>query len=420
MSQKIEKYQKGVFRKTKRISKKITKSRSLNSSGKKSLLFPSTQPVGLRFESRKRERTRKKRDTNLRIQTGLRLGETSRPVIQSRQNPNEPESFESQSKSRHFLSRISKSTCTKNSRVNQSPASLNISPGEAEHMTQSEPKWPQSLSEIEKKKLERLLESIPVRFFNPKNIENLWIDPSNMSIYQKLAGSELSPRDGNLIQLVTLRKHPDYGWRGWPRQDNYESLEASAVGGELDQEQIRSLEEKLQISNLPLLVRNFKLKLKRKLRNKKKSNQGGCGCSKSKCLRLHCKCFRNGKMCTESCRCTSCFNNEEHVDVVNKIRAETKKVCSKAFDNPVITMEINGVTKAFSKGCSCTKYQCMKKYCGCHRNGFECNPLCKCVDCNNSKIEMDPVKANELYQKSTIFRRKKNKSVNLSSFVGEE
>ena len=34
----------------------------------------------------------------------------------------------------------------------------------------------------------------------------------------------------------------------------------------------------------------------------------GCRCNMSKCLRLHCRCFKDLEYCARNCKCTGCFN----------------------------------------------------------------------------------------------------------------
>ena len=125
-------------------------------------------------------------------------------------------------------------------------------------------------------------------------------------------------------------------------------------------------------------------------------------------MRLHCKCFKNNQKCGPSCGCTSCYNNDENQELIDKIKTQTKLICSSAFNSPTILLKINGKIETFSKGCSCSKYDCLKNYCGCHKNGLKCNPLCHCSSCGNSKIILNPEIANKLYLKSLIHKRKKN------------
>jgi hypothetical protein len=168
--------------------------------------------------------------------------------------------------------------------------------------------------------------------------------------------------------------------------------------------------------NLEKLLLNTKTKSKRntckqkgfKKRIYKKSSSNGCKCSKSKCLRLHCVCFRDGKFCGDSCNCRGCFNTHENKTLVQNVIKVTKEINSQAFKNRVLKVDMNGVQVEITSGCSCSKNQCLKNYCECKKNGLACSPLCKCENCKNRKIDLDPAVASSLYQKAS---RKKKKII---------
>ena len=100
-----------------------------------------------------------------------------------------------------------------------------------------------------------------------------------------------------------------------------------------------------------------------------------CTCSKTGCLKKYCNCFANGVPC-EGCECKNCQNvgNKNN----NNIDLEEKKIF------PVMQNRFERIQRTI---CNCTKSNCMKKYCECFKQGFSCNPLCRCMDCKNKNIE---------------------------------
>jgi hypothetical protein len=140
----------------------------------------------------------------------------------------------------------------------------------------------------------------------------------------------------------------------------------------------------------------------------KKASSKGCKCSKSKCLRLHCVCFRAGNFCGESCNCKGCYNTKDNKQLVENVINVTKDINSHAFKSRILEIEINGQVTKLTTGCSCSKNNCLKNYCECRKNGLGCSPLCKCENCKNSKIDLDPSIASTLYTKAS---RKKKKII---------
>jgi hypothetical protein len=140
-------------------------------------------------------------------------------------------------------------------------------------------------------------------------------------------------------------------------------------------------------------------------KKKKRNKKTGCNCSKSKCLRLHCVCFRDGIFCGKDCGCKGCFNNTKNTALVMKVRDTTKDINSSAFKNRIIKIKLNGEVLKFTHGCSCSKNNCQKNYCECKKNGLPCSPLCKCDNCKNCKVNINPDIANSLLRK--VSRKKK-------------
>ena len=93
-----------------------------------------------------------------------------------------------------------------------------------------------------------------------------------------------------------------------------------------------------------------------------------CTCSKTGCMKKYCACFANGVPC-DGCDCKNCENLGNEIE---------KKIY------PII--ENNHINKGQRVICNCTKSNCMKKYCECYKQGFNCNSLCRCVECKNKNI----------------------------------
>ena len=128
-----------------------------------------------------------------------------------------------------------------------------------------------------------------------------------------------------------------------------------------------------------------------------------CTCSKTKCLRLYCLCFREGKFCNESCKCTSCFNLPEYDHHRGKIIEQTKEIFKHSFEEKIVTKKSG--KKINSDGCRC-KTNCNSKYCDCFKNAVGCSRICKCFQCLNRFIKLDKAEV-KLYSRNLNRKRKK-------------
>lgn len=159
--------------------------------------------------------------------------------------------------------------------------------------------------------------------------------------------------------------------------------------------------------NVQTLNKKNKIKVKKTV-NKKKHKHTGCKCKKTKCTRLHCICFRERGYCGPECGCLDCLNREEYADTIKKVRDFTKEINPLAFKSKIQVVGLKDGKKIHNRGCSCSKNNCMKNYCECHKNGLACSPLCKCEGCKNEKIDLNAEEVKKIFKKCS---RKKKKFV---------
>jgi len=133
----------------------------------------------------------------------------------------------------------------------------------------------------------------------------------------------------------------------------------------------------------------------------------GCRCGMTKCLRLHCRCFRDLEYCAKNCKCTSCFNNEEHEEVRSFVINKTKDINKNAFTSKVVYMEHQEKGTINSSGCTC-KTGCDRNYCECYKNKSGCSPLCRCSNCQNTLLSLPDGDIKRMIKGPS---RKKNKIV---------
>ena len=97
------------------------------------------------------------------------------------------------------------------------------------------------------------------------------------------------------------------------------------------------------------------------------SKSSVCRCQNTKCLKLYCACFRDSKICGDSCKCVSCANTTDESGINGRLtlaRQELLKKKPNAFGD---------------RTCRCTKARCLRKYCVCFSAGVSCTYACKCV-----------------------------------------
>jgi len=124
-----------------------------------------------------------------------------------------------------------------------------------------------------------------------------------------------------------------------------------------------------------------------------------CNCKKSKCLRLHCICFADLKMCSPLCNCSGCKNNDSFTDIRDFVIEKTKEINPVAF-KPKIKL-CKGIS-VNSRGCKCTRNNCLKKYCECYKSRLSCTKLCGCISCKNSKENLSHHDVSDIRDKGAL------------------
>ena len=118
--------------------------------------------------------------------------------------------------------------------------------------------------------------------------------------------------------------------------------------------------------------------------NSGNNNKIKCTCSKTGCTKKYCACFSKGILC-DGCECKNCENCVPRINELSLrpgldsvIKGE--RMLENDDYNKKEEIQINKNQRVI---CNCTKSNCMKKYCECFKQGFNCNSLCRCLDCKN-------------------------------------
>ena len=150
--------------------------------------------------------------------------------------------------------------------------------------------------------------------------------------------------------------------------------------------------------------------------------KGKCICSKTGCKKKYCACFAKGRYC-DGCECKECENRPPSGEKNNN---NSNNNIAKQGNNDKInypkTEILNSNQNQQRVICNCTKSNCMKKYCECYKQGFNCNSLCRCIECKNknynnnsynyiNSITNDP---NNFYNYAL-----NNNSFNINSFLSQ-
>lgn len=106
-----------------------------------------------------------------------------------------------------------------------------------------------------------------------------------------------------------------------------------------------------------------------------------CKCTKNGCLKLYCECFKHERYCSGDCKCVRCKNNDRN--------EQRKNAMKRAKEKSPLTFKGMSNSGTLERGCSCKNSKCLKNYCECFQNGGSCGTHCRCINCGNSKSDLE-------------------------------
>jgi hypothetical protein len=121
-----------------------------------------------------------------------------------------------------------------------------------------------------------------------------------------------------------------------------------------------------------------------------KKDKPFCYCTKTQCIKKYCECFANNKYCID-CHCQNCANKLIEINPLQK--------------NMINVLENENETNKTI--CTCTKSNCIKKYCECYKQGKKCNKKCRCINC----INKDPINNKDNFINNNINKNKTNNNI---------
>lgn len=153
---------------------------------------------------------------------------------------------------------------------------------------------------------------------------------------------------------------------------------------------VQSIKEMPYSQNPSIEQRNFNDNTSN-LRFKEPRAGKKCCCRKTHCNKLYCECYANDRKC-KNCDCIECYNKAED-DNINEDNIEQKMNIKEDEHKELIIKETEAKKEVHNyianvserRGCTCTKSNCTKQYCECHKFNRKCTSACRCVNCLNFK-----------------------------------
>ena len=107
-------------------------------------------------------------------------------------------------------------------------------------------------------------------------------------------------------------------------------------------------------------------------------------------------------------------------ETIKKVNIPLKNVNPLISNYKLDNLNTNKKLKINSKGCSCSKSNCSKNYCECHKNGLNCSSLCKCETCKNDKIFLSKEETRNLLNVNSRNNKKYSNTKKIAEINFEE